>query len=54
MAWVGRDLNNHQVPVPLTQAGLPAARSSTRSDRPGPHPTCSDIYMGIHLRIEQK
>jgi len=36
MAWVGRDLKDHQVPTPLPQAGLAATRSSTGSGCPGP------------------
>lgn len=35
MAWAGVDLNDHQVPAHLPQAGLPAARS----DCLGPHST---------------
>ena len=38
MAWVGRD---HQVSMPLPQAGLPVSRSSTRSDCPAP------IHLGL-------
>ena len=36
MAWVGRDPKDHQVPIPLPQAGLTSTRSSTRSGWPGP------------------
>ena len=38
MTWVGRDLKDHKVPTPLPKVGLQTARSSTRSDCPGPHP----------------
>ena len=31
MAWVGRDLKDHQVPTPLSQAELPTPTSSTTS-----------------------
>jgi len=31
MAWVGRDLKDHQVAAPLLQAGLPTVSSSTKS-----------------------
>jgi len=39
MAWVGRGLKDHQVPIPPKQAKLPATRSSSRSGCPGPHPS---------------
>jgi len=37
MAGIGRDLKDHRVPAALPQAGLPAARSTTKSDCPGPY-----------------
>ena len=42
MAWVGRDLKDHQVPKPMPQAGLPATRLSIRSDYSGPPNTSRD------------
>ena len=39
MAWVGRNLEEHQAPTPLLQAGPPTSLSNTRSGCPGPHPT---------------
>jgi len=39
MSCVGRERKDHQVPPPLPQVGLPFAKSSARSDCPGPHPT---------------
>jgi len=36
MVWVGRDLIDHLVPVPLPGAGTP----STRPGCSKPHPTC--------------
>ena len=38
MAWVGRDLKNHQAPAPLPQTGPPTSICNTRSGCPGPHP----------------
>jgi len=32
MAWVGRDLKDHEVPTPLPQARPPTSISSTRPD----------------------
>jgi len=29
MAWVGRDLENHEAPTPLLQAGLPTSTFNT-------------------------
>jgi len=39
VAWVGRNLKDHQAPAPLTQAGPSASISNTRPGCPGPHPT---------------
>jgi len=39
MAWVGKDLEDHQVLTSLSQAGLPAARPSSRPGWQGSHPT---------------
>jgi len=38
MAWVGRDLMNHESPTPLPQAGPPTSTCNTRPGCPGPHP----------------
>lgn len=51
LAWVGRELRGYQVPNPLSKAGLPAARPSTRSDCPGPQPACP--YMPTGMRRPQ-
>ena len=51
MAWVGRDLEDHQVPIPLPQTGFPIARSSIRSDCPGLYIQAGLKYLqgqGIH------
>lgn len=37
--WVRKVFKDHQFPTPLSQAGLPTARLSARSDCPVPHPT---------------
>ena len=39
MAWVGRDLKDHQAPIPPPQAGLPTSTSTTRPGFPEPYPT---------------
>jgi len=39
MAWVGRNLKDHEAPIPLPQAGPPTSPFNTRPDCPGPHPT---------------
>ena len=39
MAWVGRDLKDHESPTLLPQAGPPASTFNTRPGCPGPHPT---------------
>jgi len=39
MAWVGRDLKDHQAPTPLPHAGPPTSTFNTRPGYPGPHPT---------------
>ena len=39
MAWVGRDLKDHEAPTPLLQSGPPASPFNTRPGCPGPHPT---------------
>ena len=38
MAWVGRDLKDHEAPTPLPQAGPPTSISNTRPGCPGHHP----------------
>jgi len=38
VAWVGRDLGDHQAPTALLQAGPPPSISNTRPGCPGPHP----------------
>jgi len=35
MVWVGRDLENHLVPVPVIQAGTPPARLAQSTIQPG-------------------
>ena len=37
MAWVGRDLKDHQAPTLLPQAGPPTSIPNIRPDCPGPH-----------------
>ena len=37
MAWIGRDLKDHQAPTPLSHAGPPTSVSYTRPGCPGPH-----------------
>ena len=39
MAWVGRDLKDHEAPMSLLQAGPPTFISNSRPGCPGPHPT---------------
>ena len=39
MAWVGRDLQDHQAPTPPPQAGPPTSTFNTRPDCPALHPT---------------
>ena len=39
MAWVGRDLKDHQAATPTPQAGPPTSTFNTRPGCPGPHPT---------------
>ena len=39
MAWVGRDLKDHESPTPLPQAGPLTSTCNTRPGCPGPHPT---------------
>jgi len=46
MAWVGRDLKDLQIPTLLPEAGLPAPRSSARSNCPGPHPIWPETLQG--------
>lgn len=50
MAYVERDLSDHQIPSPLPQAGLPATRSNTRSDFPwAPQPRLEHLQgWGIY------
>jgi len=38
MAWVGRDLKDHEPPTRLPQAGPPTSTCNTRPGCPGPHP----------------
>ena len=39
VAWVGRDLKDHESLTPLPQAGPPTSTFNTRPGCPGPHPT---------------
>ena len=39
MAWVGRDLKDHEAPTLLPKAGPPTSMFNTRPGCPGPHPT---------------
>jgi len=39
MAWIGRDLKDHEAPNPPPQAGLPTSTFNTRPGFPGPYPT---------------
>lgn len=39
LGW--KDLKDDQFPSPLSQAGLPGAKLSTRAGFPGPHPIWS-------------
>ena len=49
MAWVGTDSEDHEVPTLRPQAGLPATRSSTISDCPGPQLGLEHLQgWGIH------
>jgi len=44
MTWVGRDLKDHLVSMPLLWAGLPNIKSGTRSGCPGPPPGVTYKY----------
>ena len=46
MAWIGRDLKDHESPTPLQQARLPTSISNTRSGCPGPHPPGLEHLQG--------
>ena len=51
MAWVGRDLKDHQAPTPLPAAGPPTSKSNTRPGCPGSHPTWPRTPQGTgHLQ----
>jgi len=51
MAWVGRDLKDHEAPTPLLQSGLPTSMFITRPGCPGLHPTWPWTLPGMgHLQ----
>jgi len=50
MAWVGKDLKDHQVSTPSPWEGLP----TTRPGCPEPHPALLDVLLHNHAHIDHR